>query len=82
LKRDLITAAIVIAIMVFGIWIGHSVASYRYDEREQTAIKNAIAHCQEPRDCDSQKAINTIQHMADNGQKMKWWKVCWGKEEE
>jgi hypothetical protein len=71
MKQDLITAAVLIATMAFGIWIGHSVTAYRADAREQTAIKNAIAHYEpSPLNCKEDNMIRGIRKLAENGAKM------------
>jgi hypothetical protein len=78
LKRDLI----VFGLILLAFYLGAVMTDTRHERNRDEAVSNAIAHCQDARDCDSQKVIDTVQSMADNGHKMIWHKVCWGKEEE
>jgi hypothetical protein len=77
--KEYVIASAVTCVMIY---MTATITDRRHAQHEQTAIQNAIAHCQEPRDCDSQRVIDTIRSMSDNGQTMSWYNVCYSKREE
>jgi hypothetical protein len=77
MKRDLTIGFISILIFSAGIYCGATIKTSHAERDRQTAIKNAIAHCETPVDCQTQEITDTLMRMAENGFEVDRYGLCW-----